>query len=70
MVYAGADRSYFDQSGSASDFPPISGLGDAAKGSAIDVKVFSGTTMIEIYGSVAAPTGLQDIARLAIARLS
>lgn len=68
-VYAGADRSYYEDSGTATDNPPISGLGDAAKGSSIDVKVYSKGVMLEVYGSVAAANGLQDIARLAIGKL-
>jgi hypothetical protein len=68
-VYANAERSFFDQTGTKTDNPVIAGLGDAAKGLSNHVYVFSKGTMIQIYGSLGSETGLQDIARIAIAKL-
>lgn len=68
-VEAGATRSFFDQDIQSGDGAPIPGLGDAAYGSSSDVKVFSKNTMIQVYGSLDAADGLQQVARLAIAKL-
>lgn len=68
-VEAGATRSYFDQDIQPSDETAISGLGDVAFGSSNHVKVFSKNTMLQVYGSLAAADGLQQAARLAIAKL-
>jgi hypothetical protein len=71
-VYDGADRNYFDQSGGHA--PVIPGLGDAAKGTASELIVFSKGTMVQLYGSLPndAPTEairFQTLARQAIAKL-
>jgi hypothetical protein len=68
-VYAGADRQYFDGEAIRFGPPAIPGLGDAASGDAIHVFVFAKGTMLQIYGSLAPDDGLQQVARLAIAKL-
>ena len=68
-IESGATRSYFDQDIQPADETPIPGLGDAAFGSSNHVKVFSNNTMIQIYGSLPAADGLQQGARLVIAKL-
>jgi hypothetical protein len=68
-VYNQADREYFNETGTKVDNEPIAGLGDAAKGSRDHVYVFAKGTMLQIYGSLAADTGMVEIARLAIAKL-
>jgi hypothetical protein len=69
QVEAGATRSYFDQDAGSGDGAAIPGLGDAAHGTPGDLTVFSKNTMFEVYGSLAATDGLQQAARLAIAKL-
>jgi hypothetical protein len=68
-VYAAADREYFNEAGTKVDNQPIVGLGDAAKGSSNHVYVFAKGAMLQIYGSLGAETGLQDLARIAIGKL-
>jgi hypothetical protein len=68
-VYTGADRRYFDQTGTSTDNAPISGIGDAAKGSSNHVYAFGNATMIQVYGSVVPVDGLQQVANLALAKL-
>lgn len=68
-VYAGADREYFNETGTSTDNAPIAGIGDAAKGGSNDVYAFGNATMIEVYGSVVPANGLQQVANLALAKL-
>ena len=69
-VYNGANREYFDETAKDSDHTAVPGLGDSATATAHnDVFVFSKGTMLEIYGSLGDGDGLQQIARLAIAKL-
>jgi hypothetical protein len=69
-VFDGANRKYFDETANDSDHSAVPGLGDSATADAqIDVFVFSKGTMLEIYGSLGDSDGLQQIARLAIAKL-
>lgn len=67
-VYAGGNRAYYDDA--ANDHSTaIPGLGDAATGDSVHVWVFSKGTTLQIYGSLAAADGLQQIAAVAIAKL-
>lgn len=69
-VYDGANRKYFDETANDSDHSAVPGLGDSATADAqIDVFVFSQGTMLEVYGSLGDGDGLQQIAKLAIAKL-
>jgi hypothetical protein len=69
-VFDGANRKYFDETANDSDHSAVPGLGDSATADAqIDVFVFSKGTMLEIYGSLGDGDGLQQIAKLAIAKL-
>ena len=69
-VYDGADREYYDETGSANESTQISGIGDAAKGNASVVYAVRGGTMIEMYGSVVNTSTLADLPRLAVAHLA
>ncbi|MDB4955200.1 MAG: hypothetical protein JWO36_2769 [Myxococcales bacterium] len=68
-VYEAADRAYFDDTGTKTGNEPIAGLGEGAKGLANHVYVFNKGTMLQIYGSIPEGKTLQDVARLAIAKL-
>ncbi|HEY5200066.1 MAG TPA: hypothetical protein VIJ31_04080 [Acidothermaceae bacterium] len=69
-VFDGANRKYFDETANDSDHSAVPGLGDSATADAqIDVFVFSKGTMLEIYGSLGDGDQLQQIAKLAIAKL-
>jgi hypothetical protein len=69
-VFDGANRTYFDETANDSDHSAVPGLGDSATADAqIDVFVFSKGTMIEVYGSLGDGDQLQQIAKLAIAKL-
>ncbi len=66
-VYAGADRAYFNDA--VTHEAPIPGLGDAATGDSIHVRVIAKGTVLQIYGSLPGSNGLQQAAALAIAKL-
>ena len=69
-VFDGANRDYFDQTAVDSDHSAVPGLGDSATvENHSDVFVFSKGTMIEVYGSLGDGDQLQQIAKLAIAKL-
>jgi hypothetical protein len=69
-VFDGANREYFDETANDSDHSAVPGLGDSATADAqVDVFVFSKGTMIEVYGSLGDGDQLQQIAKLAIAKL-
>lgn len=69
-VFDGANRQYFDETANDSDHSAVPGLGDSATAdSHTDVFVFSKGTMLEIYGSLGDGDQLQQIAKLAIAKL-
>jgi hypothetical protein len=69
-VFDGANRKYFDQNAIDSDHSALAGLGDAASVNGhSEVFVFSKGTMIEVYGSLGDGDQLQQIAKLAIAKL-
>jgi hypothetical protein len=66
-VYAGADRTYFDDA--VTHETAIPGLGDAATGSSNHVWVISKGTVLQVYGSLPASNGLQQATAIAIAKL-
>ena len=69
-VYNGADREYYNETGSTNENTEIADIGDAAKGNSINVYAFSSGTMIQVYGSVVTTSSLADLARLAVAHLA
>jgi hypothetical protein len=69
-VFDGANRKYFDETANDSDHSALPGLGDSATVDGhSEVFVFSKGTMLEIYGSLGDGDQLQQIAKLAIAKL-
>lgn len=66
-VYNGADRAYFDDA--ATHETPIPGLGDAATGDTIHVRVISKGIVLQIYGSLPVSNGLQKATAIAIGKL-
>ena len=69
-VFDGANRKYFDETANDSDHSALPGLGDSATVNGhSEVFVFSKGTMIEVYGSLGDGDQLQQIAKLAIAKL-
>lgn len=69
-VYNGADREYYNETGSTNENTLIAGIGDAAKRNGSVVYAFSIGTMMEIYGSVVTTSSLADVTRLAVAHLA
>lgn len=69
-VFDGANRKYFDETANDSDHSAVPGLGESATvENHTDVLVFSKGTMIQVYGSLGDGDQLQQIAKLAIAKL-